>query len=98
MRRRQSPYVVHLTEEEHKELSRWLRSTTMPAGLCAERAPSCWSLKARASQKPDASAVWADGWYDSGFLDSPQSESRDSMTSLGGAKSPLFPLRLHYIW
>jgi len=33
MRRRQSPYVVQLTEEEHKELSRWLRSTRKPAGL-----------------------------------------------------------------
>jgi hypothetical protein len=33
MRRRQSPYVVLLTEEEHKELNHWLRCTTMPAGL-----------------------------------------------------------------
>jgi hypothetical protein len=33
MRGRKSPYVVLLTEKERNELNRWLRSTTMPAGL-----------------------------------------------------------------
>ena len=58
---------------------------------CAEPTPSCWSLRARASRKPVALWAWAEGWYGSGFLDSSQNESTASMTSLGGAKSPLFP-------
>ena len=33
MRGRKSPYVVLLTDEQRNELNRWLRSTTMPAGL-----------------------------------------------------------------
>jgi len=33
MRGRKSPYVVLLTDQERNELNRWLRSTTMPAGL-----------------------------------------------------------------
>ena len=33
MRGRKSPYVVLLTEEERNKLNRWLRSSTMPAGL-----------------------------------------------------------------
>ncbi len=32
MRGRKSPLVVHLTDEEQDELTRWLRTTTMPAG------------------------------------------------------------------
>lgn len=33
MRGRKSFYAVALTEEERKELERWVRSTSMPSGL-----------------------------------------------------------------
>lgn len=33
MRGRRSPLVVTLSEEERNELDRWLRCTTIPAGL-----------------------------------------------------------------